>query len=246
MIIISAGMQKAGSAYIFNMLNDLCSLSGGEDVRNIKKKYHLDGLLRHYNCNVGTLTGHKILRLLWYSRREGPFVVKTHRGPTRLLRFLLRTGMVKVVYIFRDPRDALLSAMDHGRRIAAAGEIHTFAALLSFDQAFTAVKAWASKWQQWSACGGVHLLRYEDLLSDPAKEMEKIVAYLGFDARPVDIAATLAAYNREKAGASDKSEYLHFNVGISSRYRSEMPEDQKRRFRLEMGELLARMGYPKD
>ncbi len=246
MIVISAGMQKAGSAYIFNMLNDLCSLSGGQDVRQVKEKYHLYGLLRHYNCNVGTLAGHKLLRLLWYSRHEGSFVIKTHKGPTRMLRLLLRMGMVKVVYIFRDPRDALLSAMDHGRRIVAAGETHTFAELLSFEQAFAAVKAWTCRWQQWNDCGGVLLLRYEDLLSNPLNEMEKIVTYLGFDAGPADIAATLAAYSRDKARASSKSEYLHFNVGRCSRYRSEMPEDQKRRFQREMGELLTHMGYPKD
>jgi len=245
MIAISAGMQKAGSAYIFNMLNDVCSLSGGADVRAIKEKYRLDGLLRHYNCNVGKLAGHKIGRLLWYSRHEGPFVVKTHAGPTRMLRFLLRTGMVKVVYIYRDPRDALLSAMDHGRKIAAAGETHTFAALSSFEDAFAAVKAWASKWQQWRDCG-VYLLRYEDLLSNPEMELEKIVTYLGFAAGPGDIATTVAAYSRDEARSSKKSEYLHFNVGISSRYRSEMPEEQKQRFEREMGDLLVRMGYPRD
>jgi len=240
MIVISAGMQKAGSAYIFNMLNDLCSLSGGADVRAVKEKYLLDGLLRHYNCNIGKLSAHKILTLLWYSRREGQFVVKTHAGPTRMLRLLLKIGMVKVVYICRDPRDALLSAMDHGRKIAAAGESHTFARLGSFEDAFSAVKAWASKWQQWRDCG-VYLLRYEDLLSNPAKELEKIVAYLGFDAAQGDITATVAAYSR----GTKKSEHLHFNAGISNRYRSEMPEEQKRRFGREMGDLLVRMGYPR-
>ncbi len=245
MIIISAGMQKAGSAYIFNMLNDLCSLSGGQDVRKVKEKYHLDGLLRHYNCNVGTFAGHKILRLLWYGRREGPYVVKTHTGPTGLLRLLHRTGMVKVIYIYRDPRDALLSAMDHGRKIAASGETHTFAGLSRFEDAFAAVKAWVCRWKQWNDCGA-YLLRYEDLLSDPVKEMEKISTYLGFGVGPEDIAATVAAYSRDKAGSSGKSDYLHFNAGICSRYRSEMPEEQKRRFQLEMGDLLVRMGYRAD
>ncbi|MDQ3112240.1 MAG: hypothetical protein M3R17_20335 [Bacteroidota bacterium] len=45
MIVISAGMQKSGSAYVYNIINDLLVHGGHGDARQVKEKYKLDDVL---------------------------------------------------------------------------------------------------------------------------------------------------------------------------------------------------------
>jgi hypothetical protein len=238
-------MQKSGSAYIFNILNDLLVLSGNCDIRTLREKYHLTDVLLHHNCNAGKMTYAKVARLLAVSAREKSFVVKTHEAPTGIISLLLRLGSIKAVYIFRDPRDALLSAMDHGKRIRQEGKSHTFASLVDFEAALETVKIWLKNWQKWRGCKGAYLIRYEDLLSDPLSLTEGIAAYLRISVTADQISAVLSKYQRDRIGAAEKGT-LHFNKGVMNRYRSEMPEEWKAAFRSRMGDVLLRMGYPID
>ena len=55
MIILSVGMPRAGSGWYYNLTNDLILATGGQDARQIRKKYHLGRILTEVNCNIGTL-----------------------------------------------------------------------------------------------------------------------------------------------------------------------------------------------
>lgn len=244
MLVISAGMQKSGSAYLFNLLNDVFVEAGESDVREIKRKHALDDLLQHHNCNVGKLTTAKVLRLFMLSRHHDSFVVKTHAGPSRLVCSLMRLKLLKAVYVYRDPRDVLLSAMDHGKRILAEGERHTFANMVTFEDAFTAVRSWIRTWERWRDCGNAFLLRYEDLMAEPLQTLKKVMDYLEISAREETLRTLIEKYGKERMKEKDTKDLLHFNKGIVNRYREEMPEEQRKIFQGEIGPILLRMGYP--
>ncbi|MBI5100158.1 MAG: sulfotransferase domain-containing protein [Nitrospirae bacterium] len=245
MVLISGGMPKSGSAYIFNLLNDLFILSGDSDVRQIKRKYKLDKTLRDYNCNIGKLTPLKLLLLILLSKREGPFVVKTHIQPTKFVETLIKLDFIKAIYIYRDPRDALLSAVDHGKRILQKGENHTFAGMVDFENAFEAVQDWIKVWEKWNGCRGVYLLRYENLVNNPVEQMKLIANYLNYKVSSDHINTMLKKYNKNNLDEFKES-YLHFNKGVSNRYRQDMSDEHKMIFKEKLGEKLIQMGYHTD
>jgi hypothetical protein len=245
MVLISAGMPKSGSAYIFNLLNELFILSGNGDVREVKRKYKLEKIFRHYNCNIGKPALLKLLRVILLSNREGSFVVKTHSKPTKIIEPLIRLGFIKAVYIYRDPRDAVLSAIDHGRRILQQGESHTFAGMVDFKDAFASVQGWINVWEKWKECRGAYLLRYEDLVNNPVEQLRSIVTYLNNEVSVNHIDAALRKYNKNNLDKF-KEDYLHFNKGISNRYKQNMPDEHKILFKEKLGDKLIQMGYALD
>lgn len=81
MIVISAGMQKSGSAYIYNLDKEL--------------QWHI-------NNNIGVLKKKILIKLIKVSFKNGKFTVQTHSGPTRFYNILLKLGLIKTIYIYRE------------------------------------------------------------------------------------------------------------------------------------------------
>jgi hypothetical protein len=240
MLILSAGMPKSGSAYFYNVLNGLLTAAGFPDARAVKDRYGLTGVMRWHNNNVDVRLG-LLLRLWLISRRAGPFVVKTHAAPPPSLKLLASLRCVRVVYTYRDPRDVLLSAIDHGQKILAAGEHHTFASLVEFDKAFAAVQAWLQTWRAYHAMPNVLGIRYEDLLADPIRTLRRCEAFLGLDVTDDARTAVLWQYDRDNPEAAGES--MHLNKAVAFRYRTEMSPEHRQRFRDALGDTLRAMGY---
>jgi hypothetical protein len=241
MLVISAGMQKSGSAYIYNIINDLLMASGGEDARRIKEKYDLDGIMKWRNNNIGDLKKGVLIKLLLISFWERKFAVKTHKGPSRLLELGLRVGLVKIIYIYRDPRDVVLSVIDHGKKIIAAGENHTFAQMVRFEDALTAVMAWIKVWDRYFALDNVLKVKYEDLLAQPESTITVICKYLGIKVELQNVQSILWKYHRDNHGADMTG--LHFNKAKTERYHEELSEEQLIILKEKIGDKITRMGY---
>ncbi|MBU2061624.1 MAG: sulfotransferase domain-containing protein [Bacteroidetes bacterium] len=241
MIVISAGMQKSGSAYIYNLLNDLITLNGGINARELKEKEKLNELLKHYNNNVGVLNFSTLFKLFKTSFRNGSFCVKTHNGPTKWLNLFLFLGIAKTVYIYRDPRDVLLSAQDHGRKIIEGGENHSFAELVLLKDTLTRMKKWIEIFYAYKAKKSVLTISYEDLLNHPLSTMQKICDYLKYKMEPEQLEAILWTYNKENENVNLKG--LHFNVAKTNRYSTEYNQDEILMINSEIGSDIVKMGY---
>ncbi|TVL97983.1 MAG: hypothetical protein CV082_01900 [Candidatus Brocadia sp. BL1] len=245
MVLVSAGMPKSGTGYIYNLLNDMFVLSGMCDAREIKRRYKLGSILHEYNCNIRDLTFLKLSIVVLLSYLQRPFVVKTHRRPTLAAKLFLRLGLIKVVYIYRDPRDVLLSDIDHSKERMKHEDTRKLAGPTDFHSAFQNVKRVINTWRLWKQSSGAYLLRYEDLMSNPADEMKKIIAYLNHAISSDHIDTLLKRYDKSSLDKHQKN-YLHFNKGIVSRYRQEMQEEHRRIFKEQIGDTLLQMGYPLD
>lgn len=150
--------------------------------------------------------------------------------------------MLKVVYIYRDPRDVVLSAMDHGNRILEKGERHTFAAMTTFDSAVNALQGWLKVWESYAKLGRVHMVKYEDLMSDPFGTMRSLCSYLRLRIPGQETFESIFwKYNPENTDADLTG--LHYNKAVVYRYKTEMPSEQNEAIQSQFRNEMVRMGY---
>lgn len=237
MLIISAGMQKAGTAYFYNLLRLLVLKSGGADANEIKQHEGLSDVMKWANNNVGKLDAAKVLKLWWISIKHGSYVVKTHGGYiSKWLKFPIRIGGLRVLYIYRDPRDVLVSMQDHGNRIREKGDNHTFARFDNFEKAYERVQRIVKVWSKYNEMEGVKMIRFEDLIGDPLKTLMNSCNYLNISVEERELEIIINEIGSKKSG-------LHFNRGVSGRFREVLSDKQISLFEEEMGDTIRDMGY---
>jgi hypothetical protein len=242
MIILSVGMPRAGSGWYYNLTNDLMLASGGQDARQIRKQYHLQKILTEVNCNIGALTPRRLSAVLVPSLLGNTFVIKAHAGPTPFALRLIRSGLVRPTYIYRDPRDAMLSAYDNGQRALQSGRPNAFSQLVDFDTSLDFMMRYVHIWKDWMVCKQALHVRYEDLLNNYENEAERLVRFLGLDLQQPGFRAVVEKYRPEQVQADQKG--LHFNKGKTGRFRQKMSQDQQAILAEAMGPYLEKMGYP--
>jgi hypothetical protein len=240
-LIISAGMPRAGSGWYFNLLNDLVVSNGGQNSRVIRKKYHLERFLTEINCNISTLSFFRLFPVMIPAVFNNKFVIKTHAGPSNSARFLIRNQRVKVAYIFRDPRAALLSAYEYGQRAINRGRPNAFSHLHNLDEAAYFIEFYVKIWEAWSGIDGVLVVRYEDLLVDYQGAVEKTSRFLDF---ALDNPASAEVVNSYLPGKGDPGKVgTHFSKGQAERFRTEIDPDKLEQFSRLFELSLKQMGY---
>ena len=245
MIVLSAGLQKSGSGLLFNLTNDLLEEAGQTGIRQLKEEYGLQDLLNYYNCNIGEPNWAGLSRLLPLHFRGHRFVVKTHWGPNRVVRWLMLPGIIRATYVYRDPRDVVLSAVDHGRKLRAEGKTHTFAECHSVDDTIPIVLEWLKETSGWIRTPGTLSVRYEDLITAPLSIMQNLCVFLGIDParKGVDLKAMYSVYDVQKNHQAD-STGLHWNKGIAGRFRKELSSSDLKRCNRAFRPYLEKLGYP--
>ena len=241
MLILSAGMPKSGSAYLYNLINAILVETGNKDARQIKDERNLEAIMKWHNNNIGELSLKKLIRLWLISVHDGPFTVKTHQGPKSSTKALSKLGLIRIVYCYRDPRDALLSAVDHGKKILAEGGGHTFAGMVDFDKASKKVKSWLGIWKRYNSMTGVLMVRYEDLIEKSFEIMQRIVAFLKVSVNDKKLEDIIWTFSRNNPDGERTG--MHFNKAKSYRYRTEFTEAQKKKCQDAFGEFIEAMGY---
>ena len=134
MIVLSVGMPRAGSGWHYNLIHDLMKTTGCDDAREIREQYRLQGILTEVNCNIGVLSLRRLAMVTVPALMGKTFVIKAHAGPTIWSRLLSTMGLLRITYIYRDPRDAMLSAYDYGQRALAKGRPNAFSHLSDFEK----------------------------------------------------------------------------------------------------------------
>ncbi len=245
MLVISGGMPKSGSTYMFHLLNGLAAAGGYPDSLVSTKKYPLEDFVRPPNNFVEGLSLQRLIKLWIIAAKEGRFLIKTHELPGSATKLLIRCGGARLVYIYRDPRDCLLSALDYGAKVRARGVGPAyFAKLETFDEAFREVKKWVAIWKAYQKAPGILIVRYEDLLSMPEVALERCAKYLKLHVDPDERRKVLWDYSSDNPNV--RKIRMPLNKAVAHRYRTEMPRDQQERFRDELGEIILSMGFALD
>jgi hypothetical protein len=241
MIILSVGMPRAGSGWYYNLTNDLMLANGAQDARQIRQRYHLQGILTEVNCNIGALTPRRITAVMFPSVFGNTFVIKAHAALTPYARFMIQRGLIRSSYIYRDPRDALLSVMENGQRALQRGQVNAFSPFAEFEAALHFMVEYLRIWESWMDCREVLLVRYEDMLLNYESEAEHLLHFLALDLAQTQIQAVIEKYRPEKAQPDQKG--IHFSHGKIGRFRQKMSPEQQGKMADQMGFYLTRMGY---
>lgn len=247
MVVLSVGMRKSGSGWLFNLTNDLLISSGYDDIRRIKEMPLLRPILKKgANVSLGRPTPVRLARLVVAHTRGYTFAVKSHAAPTPGLRLCTALGVVRPTYIYRDPRDVVLSALDHARVRRESGARIDLASLYTLEDSLQMVQRELTRWERWMRFPSVHVVRYEDLVADTPGEVRRLAGYLGLDLPAETLDAVVRRYDKATyAAAQDQGidRKLHLNKGIPGRFEDEMDAEQRALCERRLGPYLERMGY---
>jgi len=192
-----------------------------------------------------------------FDRMPDPRVIKSHE--------CFDPRYPRVIYIVRDPRDVVLSQYHYHRklkRIADDSPLEAFVTRFLAGQTCP-VGSWGQNVSTWLATSENSprflLLRYEDMISDTAGELAKIVSFLQLAVSPEQIAEAVEKSSANKmrkleAMQTDKCELtkgsrtdLSFVRSASAGgWRSELLPAQAARLESAWGQLMLRLGYELD
>jgi hypothetical protein len=240
MIVLSVGMPRAGSGWHYNLIHDLMKTAGATDAREIRKKFGLKNILTEVNCNIGVLSARRLAMISLPALLGKTFVIKAHAGPTTASRLLSTVGLLRITYIYRDPRDAMLSAFDFGQRALAKGRPNAFSHLVDFQKSLDFMMEYVYIWEKWMSEKNALIARYEDLLTNFDAEASKLVGFLKLNGSRPEVRAVIEQY---RPGVGDAQQGLHFYKGRIGRFRESYTAEQKELLESKLGTYLPRMGY---
>jgi len=240
-------MQKSGSAWYFQLTNDLLIAAGKSDASYIRDKFKLGNILgkrnfmlkKPYKSKLSYLLFTKLLipHFLGYS-----YVIKTHRGPRKIILILMKLNIIRAAYIYRDPRDVIVSVRDAGKKARDLGLSNEFVKYFTIEKATEYVKGLMHVWRGWMNCKFAITTRYEDLLLNPVSELRKLAGFFHLDVSEEKLIEIVKKYDTAKLDQKQQR-MLHLNKGVSNRYKSEMNHKQIEECNSMFNNILKQMGY---
>jgi hypothetical protein len=241
-LIVAVGMPRAGSGWHYNLVHDIVVAAGGQDARVIRQRYLLQRILTEVNCNIGAFTAKRLLPVMVPTLFEKTYVIKAHAGPSPLAHRLIKNRRIIPLYIYRDPRDALLSAFEYGQRKRDVSRAGAFSDLKTIEEAIAFMTEYVRISESWMACKLALHTRYEDLVYNYPVESKRLVDFLGLDIRDEAIRMVVQRYQPDKGHSDQKG--IHFVKGKVGRYREHLTEEEQKLCLKAFGGYLGSMGYP--
>jgi hypothetical protein len=169
----------------------------------------------------------------------------------------------RVIYIVRDPRDVALSQYHYHRKLKRIADDYSMG---TFVTRFLAGEtcphgSWGQNVATWlitreEGDPRFLLLRYEDMVSDTPRELEKIAAFLNIAASPERIAQTVERSSADRMRKLEQAQSDDCSLTKDSRkdlsfvrsasaggWRTGLPEAEVARLEDAWGHLMAHLGY---
>ena len=254
MIIISASMPRSASLWYRNLTVDILKAGGhaNPDMKTI-----LDAMGRSVPRNVNQL-GYRAMKQLCIHGGKYSFPVKTHASPSWHVKRQFENKTLKGTYIYRDPRDVIVSALElgqknreHGdaKRYFLAGPYKSFARFYTLEGAIKWVN-WQlfPRWKKWMGCKNILTTKYEDLVLNTANEIHRLAAYLEIALSEKQIEKILAKYTTDNTGKIKDDfwrpgrGYLK-NKGKIGRYKEKLSDAEQALCNQRLHRCLSMMGY---
>ena len=240
MIILSVGMPRAGSGWHYNLVHDLMKTAGASNASEIRLKYRLQSILTEVNNNIGVLSARRLGMVTLPALMGNTFVIKAHAGPTSTSRFLQSMGLLHITYIYRDPRDAMLSAFEYGQRGLQRGRPNAFSHLTDFQKSLDFIMDYVHIWDRWIKEKNIFITRYEDLQTNYHQEVARLVNFLRLNGDKPEVQNVIEEYHQP---VMEGQKGLHFNKGKIGRFHDAYSFEEQAILKEKMGSYLPRMGY---
>lgn len=240
-VVLSVGMPRAGSGWFYNLTKELIIEAGGVDACQIRNRYHLQPFLTEVNCNIGSLSAYRLLAVCFPALFHSPYVVKVHGGRKPLADTLIRWDWIKPTFIFRDPRDALLSAYEYGQRMRNQSLTNAFTPLTDLEEAIEFINFYVKAAEGWLALDKCYSVRYEDLLQNYQAQAERLCQFLGIGLGEPGIKTVIDRFRPETG--HDQRQGMHFVKGKIGRHREHFKQTHHQICRTMFGDFLDKYGY---
>jgi len=248
-LLLLASMPRSGSTWMLRLLNELWMCAGAEDYTTLRTQYHLEKYITGGSALV-ELSPQRFLPIVRLLDQGHSFAVKTHGCPNgqikgylsrKLLLTLAQSGRLVTIYMYRDPRDAVLSGFEYGQRSVKIAKPNAFAE--TFSSIDVGVQ-WMDNymrtcWQFWKSNPNTLQIRYEDVLTQYPVVSARIVDYLGLDPQSDSVKTILEKY---QPGATPQVG-THFFKGEIGRFRQDMTLEQQQLCAQHFAPYLEEMGY---
>lgn len=240
MIYLVASMQKAGSIWVLAMVNDLVVKSGGQYFGDVRRQFFLGWFIRP-SGQLPALGPHHALPLVIPKLTGQKFALYSLSRPTWSMRMMMKTGTLRPVYIYRDPRDVARSMFEQGQKIRSQ-QIRSdtlYSRLETMEDSIRLTATFIEPWRQWMSLPQVWTTTYEQLRLDPAGEMLKICDYLKLPVSEQNIERVVERYQPSSAIEGD----AHLEKAGVGAWKEAMTSSQIELSHELFGQAIQDMGY---
>ena len=235
MVILSNSIPKTGSTLIANFQEDL--------LNAVNVRSGQDSLKARYSGRfIGQPSTSVLGNLMFINLRKGTVVVKSPWPLARRFDWFCRLVVnFKMTVSYRDPRDVILSRIDHGRRSRDGKDTSmAFADCRNVIELIPRTLKFYDNLTIWKTKKYVHCVKYEDLMADKVKVLKEMISFLGWDVPFPAIDKIVCKRERKKTGS------WNFNKGTTMRWKNEMNAFErdacKKAFRTHLIRLGVRTG----
>jgi hypothetical protein len=232
--VICNGIPKSGSTllmvYTEMILKYSQQKSGQSEFQNWIKNGPVGGV-ENFAFNEWPKYYNQLIDI---AKTNGSFVIKTH-----LAKCFIEDAIIvnnKTLFSIRDPRDIILSLLDHSKRSQKNGK-NAFKDIDDFEKALSLVKALCTNALIWIRNPSVEVFRYEKLITETRAEVKRIAYFLDInDDYIVDKVIHEEKENREFG----KNQ---FNKGNICRFIEEMSTYEIEKCNYELKNVILDLGY---
>lgn len=215
LLYFSYGMTKTGSTLAFQMVRSALDICGFPQDR-----LDLDVVDRSLRDNnfVNHITPDQLEQLKNEAKKRGyPIALKTHMRPDPCVVEMIQSGEAVAHASYRDPRDMILSMLDHAEKSRFEG-LDNFAELADLEQTLVNVRHQFDSLTAWLRLPGTMPLYFEDLGFKTAQSLRRILERLDLNFDP-ELLSDIVLNHR----------FTQKNKGVKIRFETEMkPEDSAR------------------
>ena len=219
MIILSNALPKTGSTLLASYQIDIMKASKVRSGQHTLNSYLSEG---RYARFIHHPSRQVLFNLFRINLTNGSLIVKCHLTPSRSLDLYCRLPQVRMTMAYRDPRDIILSMIDHGKRTRnSENPSGPFSDCFNVIDLIPRTVRLMEQLQVWQSQKYVHCVRYEDMMSNPLKVLKEMVAFFSWKIDDVVLKEIIESRQRTKKTSHN------FNKGITERWKMEMTQTEK-------------------
>lgn len=215
MIILSNSIPKTGSTHLANLQEDILNQS---KVRNGQQ------LLRdtHKGRYIANSSNRVLLNLYKINLLKGSVIVKCHWGFKKELDFFCSVSNTKMTMTYRDPRDMILSMIDHGNKTRKGLDPSgAFSDCYNVIDLIPRTLKMLETLEEWQSKKYVHCIKYEDLMFDKYNVLKTMVEFMHLKVEDDNLKKIIQAHENAK------NKTHNFNKGTTARWKEEMSKAEK-------------------
>jgi hypothetical protein len=180
-----------------------------------------------------------------HNRDKARWAEKTPRNVQALGYLFDNFPEARFIHVVRDGRDVVCSLRTHPRHVERNGQWVPNTEVKPLDRCIDRWVQDVSRGLAWADDPRCHLVRYEDLVAEPAATMCRLLEFLG---EPWDD-AVLQPPDRQE-GSTDTMKFPQNRRAVQpidrqsvGRWKTDLTDDELGQFNARAGELMARLGY---